>query len=40
MGFATVFLPAGNAGDGAGFADLEIAPVDRVREFLEGMFKV
>lgn len=40
MGFRKVFLPAGNAGDGAGFADLDVIPVDRVGEFLGRMFEV
>jgi DNA repair protein RadA/Sms len=35
MGFRTVFLPTGNAAEGAGFPDLSIVPVDRVGEFLE-----
>jgi DNA repair protein RadA/Sms len=34
LGFRTVFLPAGNAGDAAGFPDLECRPVDRVSGFL------
>jgi DNA repair protein RadA/Sms len=34
LGFSTVYLPAGNAGEAAGFPDLSIRPVDRVAEFL------
>lgn len=35
LGFRTVFLPSGNAGDAAAFPDLDRRPVDRVAEFLE-----
>ena len=38
LGFRTVFLPAGNAGEAAGFADLACRPVDRVSEFLAEIF--
>ncbi len=34
LGFRAVFLPSGNAADGAGFPDLEIHPVDRVAELV------
>jgi DNA repair protein RadA/Sms len=34
LGFSTVCLPAGNAGEAAGFPDLSVHPVDRVAEFL------
>jgi len=34
LGFTRVFLPAGNAGDAAGFPDLRIEPIDRVADFL------
>jgi DNA repair protein RadA/Sms len=34
LGFRTVYLPSGNAGEGAAFPDLEVRPVDRVPEFL------
>ena len=37
LGFTKVFLPAGNAGDAAGFPDLRIQPVDRVGDFLKGL---
>lgn len=35
LGFTTVYLPSGNAGDLAGFADLTLRPVERVRDFVE-----
>ena len=35
LGFEAVWLPAGNAGEAAGFPDLRIHPVDRVAEFLK-----
>jgi DNA repair protein RadA/Sms len=34
LGFRTVYLPSGNAGDAAGFPDLDCRPVDRVSDFL------
>jgi DNA repair protein RadA/Sms len=34
LGFRTIFLPAGNAGDAAAFPDLDCRPVDRVTEML------
>jgi DNA repair protein RadA/Sms len=34
LGFRTIFLPAGNAGDAAAFPDLDCRPVDRVSELL------
>ena len=34
LGFRTVYLPAGNAGEAAAFADLDCRPVDRVSDFL------
>jgi|KBSSwiStaDraftv2_1062776.scaffolds.fasta_scaffold02160_3 DNA repair protein RadA/Sms len=34
LGFRSVFLPSGNAGDAAGFPDLDLHPVDRVTELL------
>jgi DNA repair protein RadA/Sms len=34
MGFATAYLPAGDAGDAARFSDMAIRPVDRVADFL------
>jgi hypothetical protein len=37
MGFTTVFLPAGDAGEAARFLDLKIRPVDRVSEFLKSL---
>ncbi|HEY1252328.1 MAG TPA: DNA repair protein RadA [Thermoanaerobaculia bacterium] len=39
LGFGTVFLPSGNAGDAAGFPDLEIHPVDRVTELVSRVRK-
>ena len=38
LGFARVYLPAGNAAEAAGFPDLEIRPVDRVGDFLRDLF--
>ncbi len=38
LGFRTVFLPAGNAGEAAAFTDLASRPVDRVAEFLGELF--
>ena len=35
LGFRTVFLPAGNAGDAAAFPDLDCRPVDRVADLIE-----
>ena len=35
LGFRTVFLPSGNAGDAAAFPDLDCRPVDRVADFLK-----
>ncbi len=35
MGFSTVYLPAGDAGEAARFQDLAIRPVDRVAEFVK-----
>jgi len=38
LGFASAYLPAGNAGEAAGFADLAARPVDRVGDFLRELF--
>ena len=35
LGFRTVFLPAGNAGEAAGFPDLAAVPVQRVADLLD-----
>lgn len=35
LGFRRIFLPSGNAGEAAGFPDLEVRPVDRVSQFVE-----
>lgn len=35
LGFSTVYVPAGNAAEAAGFPDLEVRPVDRVADFLQ-----
>ena len=35
LGFSTLYVPAGNAGEAAGFPDLEVRPVDRVADFLQ-----
>jgi DNA repair protein RadA/Sms len=35
LGFHRVYLPAGNAGEAAGFPELEARPVDRVAQFVE-----
>jgi DNA repair protein RadA/Sms len=37
LGFSRVYLPAGNAGDAAGFPDLRIEPVDRVADLLRDL---
>ena len=37
LGFDEVWLPAGNAGEAAGFPDLRAHPIDRVSEFLKRM---
>jgi DNA repair protein RadA/Sms len=37
LGFDAVWLPAGNAGEAAGFPDLQIHPVDRVADFLKSL---
>ncbi|HEY6929616.1 MAG TPA: DNA repair protein RadA [Thermoanaerobaculia bacterium] len=37
LGFEAVWLPAGNAGEAAGFPDLRVHPVDRVTEFLKSL---
>ncbi len=34
LGFRTVYMPSGNAGEGAGFPDLDCRPVDRVSDFV------
>jgi DNA repair protein RadA/Sms len=34
LGFSTVYLPAGNAGEAAAFPDMAARPVDRVADFL------
>jgi DNA repair protein RadA/Sms len=34
LGFASVWMPAGNAAEAAGFPDLKVHPVDGVEEFL------
>ena len=39
LGFRSVFLPSGNAGDAAAFPDLEIHPVDRVAELVSRVKK-
>ena len=38
LGFQTVFLPSGNAGDAAPFPDLDCRPVDRVSDLLTVAF--
>jgi DNA repair protein RadA/Sms len=38
LGFTTVYLPAGNASEAAGFPDLAVRPVDRVGNFLAEVF--
>jgi DNA repair protein RadA/Sms len=35
LGFSEAWLPAGNAGEAAGFPDLKAHPIDRVSEFLK-----
>ncbi len=35
LGFSTLYVPAGNAGEAAGFPDLEVRSVDRVADFLQ-----
>ena len=35
MGFTTVYLPAGDAGEAVPFSDLRVRPVDRVANFLK-----
>jgi DNA repair protein RadA/Sms len=37
LGFGEVWLPAGNAGEAAGFPDIKVHPIDRVSEFLKRM---
>jgi hypothetical protein len=37
MGFKTVYLPAGDAGEGSRFPDMSVRPVDRVADFLTMM---
>lgn len=37
LGFSRIYLPAGNAGDAAGFPDLRIEPIDRVADFLKAL---
>ena len=37
MGFATVYLPSGNASDVSGFPDVSVRPVARVSEFLQAI---
>lgn len=37
LGFTTVYLPSGNAGDAAGFPDLTVRPVDRVSDFVKSL---
>jgi DNA repair protein RadA/Sms len=37
LGFSRIYLPAGNAGDAAGFPDLRIEPVDRVSDLIKGL---
>ncbi len=37
LGFQTVYLPSGNAGDAAAYPDLAIRPVDRVSDFVRGL---
>jgi DNA repair protein RadA/Sms len=39
LGFRTVYMPAGNAADAAGFPDLDCRPVDRVSSFLADLAK-
>ena len=34
LGFSTVYLPSGNAGEAAGFPDLKLQPVERVAELI------
>jgi len=35
LGFRRVYLPSGDAGEAAGFADLEVRPIDRVAQFVQ-----
>jgi DNA repair protein RadA/Sms len=37
LGFATVYLPAGNASEASGFTDVSARPVTRVSEFLQAI---
>ena len=37
LGFSRIYLPAGNAGDAAGFPDLRIEPIDRIADFLKAL---
>ena len=39
LGFQTVYLPSGNAGDASAFPDLACRPVDRVSAFLSELFR-
>ena len=39
LGFQTVYLPSGNAGDASAFPDLACRPVDRVTAFLSELFR-
>jgi len=39
LGFQTVYLPSGNAGDASAFPDLACRPVDRVSSFLSEIFR-
>jgi DNA repair protein RadA/Sms len=37
MGFDQVWLPAGNAGEAAGFPDLRVHPIDRLADFVKSI---
>jgi DNA repair protein RadA/Sms len=37
LGFSRIYLPAGNAGDAAGFPDLRVEPIARVADFLKAL---
>ena len=39
LGFRTVYLPSGNAGDAAAYPDLAIRPVDRVADFVKDLLR-
>ena len=39
LGFRTVYMPSGNAGEAAAYPDLEIRPVDRVADFVKDLLR-